>query len=86
MSDKISGLDFDPLDGYHFMLGEPLRPKWRNASYRKWFAVWPVKTDEGWRWLRWVYRRRRWANRLSVGFGGMYVKTTVDHLCQRPEL
>lgn len=75
---------FDALDGYHLMMEMPLRPKWREAEFRRWFAAWPVKTDEGWRWLRWVYRRRRWAHRLSFAPFGMYYKTTVDHLANPP--
>lgn len=75
---------FDPLDGYHVMMGMPLRPKWREAQYRRWFAFWPVKTEAGWRWLQLVYRRRRWANRMSFTPFGGYYPTTVDHRSNPP--
>lgn len=79
------GIEFDPLDGYHLMMGMAFRPKWRDAPYKRWLAIWPAKTDNGWRWLSWVWRRTRYANRITITGFGCYHRSTVDYLSEQPQ-
>lgn len=77
--------DWEPIDSYHLLAGKQLRPEWRDAEYRRWFAWRPVKTaDSGWKWLKTVRRRVRHAHRATFTPFGVYYRRKVDYLASWP--
>jgi hypothetical protein len=64
--ENIPYYEWEPIDSYHLIAGEPLRPVWRAPVTDRWFAWRPVRTRNGWAWLEHVERTIVRATRRSL--------------------
>jgi hypothetical protein len=64
--ENIPYFEWEPIDSYHLIAGEPLRPVWRAPVTDRWFAWRPVRTTCGWAWLQYLERTSIRATRRSL--------------------